>query len=110
MLQVRTSVVAGVNGSRKAVVGSGTTSMSLSWISWKPQIDHLDLLVLDRLEDIFGCRTIRNHGFTPVTESGALKIALPFSRGQAAWGGFYSTFPLRAAPASIRHGGARIQV
>src|SRR5882672_12720218 len=78
----------------------------------EPQIDHLDLLVLDRLEDIFGCRTIRNHGFTPVTESGALKIALPFSRGQAAWGGFYSTFPLRAAaaPASIRHGGARIQV
>src|ERR1700693_4630576 len=39
MLQVRTSVVAGENGSRKAVVGSGTTSMSLSWISWKPRID-----------------------------------------------------------------------
>jgi len=39
MLQVRTSVVVGTNGSRKAVVGSGTTSMSLSWISWKPRID-----------------------------------------------------------------------
>src|ERR1700730_9227963 len=39
MLQVRTSVVAGANGSRKAVVGSGTTSMSLSWIAWKPRID-----------------------------------------------------------------------
>src|SRR6266705_5733695 len=39
MLQIRTSVVAGVYGSTKAVVGSGTTSMSLSWISWKPRID-----------------------------------------------------------------------
>ena len=39
MLQIKTSVVASVNGSRKAVVGSGTTSMSLSWISWKPRID-----------------------------------------------------------------------
>src|ERR1700736_5582258 len=39
MLQIRTSVVAAANGSRKAVVGSGTTSMSLSWISWKPRID-----------------------------------------------------------------------
>src|SRR5712691_6806550 len=39
MLQIRTSVVAGMNGSRKAVVGSGTTSMSLSWISWKPRIE-----------------------------------------------------------------------
>ena len=28
-----------VKGSRKAVAGSGTTSMSLSWISWKPRID-----------------------------------------------------------------------
>src|SRR5262244_3004374 len=39
MLQIRTSVVASVNGSRKAVVGSGTTNISLSWISWKPRID-----------------------------------------------------------------------
>src|ERR1700692_2572793 len=39
MLQVRISVVAGANGAREAVVGSGTTSMSLSWISWKPRID-----------------------------------------------------------------------
>src|SRR5713101_1772108 len=37
----------------------------------EPQIDHLDLLVLDRLEDIFDCDTIRNHGFTPATESSA---------------------------------------
>src|SRR5260370_34088895 len=39
MLQIRTSVVAGVNGSTKAVVGSGTTSVSLSWICWKRRID-----------------------------------------------------------------------
>src|SRR5215467_6699947 len=39
MLQIRTTVGASANGSRKAVVGSGTTSMSLSWISWKPRID-----------------------------------------------------------------------
>src|SRR5262245_4553762 len=39
MLQIKTSVVAAENGSRKAVVESGTTSMSLSWISWKPRID-----------------------------------------------------------------------
>src|ERR1700676_3429438 len=58
----------------------------------EPQIDHLDLLVLDRPEEIFGCRTIRNHGFTPVTERDALKIALPFVRAQAAWNGFWSTF------------------
>jgi hypothetical protein len=38
-LQINTRVGASVNGSRKAVVGSGTTSMSLSWISWKPRID-----------------------------------------------------------------------
>src|SRR3977135_3133536 len=60
----------------------------------EPQIDHLDLLVLDRLEEIFGCRTIRNHGFTPVTERGALKSVLPFSPCQAAWGGSLSPFPL----------------
>src|SRR6516165_12450790 len=34
----------------------------------EPQIDHLDLLVLDRLHEIFGCRTIRKHGFAPVVE------------------------------------------
>src|ERR1700746_833013 len=104
MLQIRTNVFAGLYGSMKAVVGSGTTSMSLSWISWKPridepsnptpssrapalaaarwdgkmlphprqvgepQIDHLDLLVLDRLNEIFGRRTIWNHGITPVVE------------------------------------------
>src|SRR5262249_37037598 len=39
MLQIKTMVVAASNGSRKAVVGSGTTSMSLSWISWKPRIE-----------------------------------------------------------------------
>src|SRR5499426_1846485 len=39
MLQIKTRVVAASNGSRKAVVGSGTTSMSLSWISWKPRIE-----------------------------------------------------------------------
>src|SRR6516164_5911744 len=39
MLQIKASVVAVVNGSRKAVVGSGTTSMSLSWISWNPRIE-----------------------------------------------------------------------
>jgi hypothetical protein len=40
-----------------------------------------------------------------------LKIVLLFSRAQAAWGGFgpRSTFRAAAAPASIRHGGARIQ-
>src|ERR1700676_3975535 len=71
----------------------------------EPQIDHLDLLVLDRLQEIFGCRTIRNHGFTPVTERGALKIVLPFSRAQAAWGGFGPRSTFRAAaPAAIRHG------
>src|SRR5712692_11354563 len=50
----------------------------------EPQIDHLNLLVLDRLEDIFDRDTIRNHGFTPATESGVLKVTLPFdpsSRG-----------------------------
>src|SRR5258707_7152809 len=60
----------------------------------EPQIDHLDLLVLDRLQEIFGCRTIRNHGFTPVTERCALKIVLPFSPAQAAWSGLWSTFHL----------------
>ena len=39
MLQIKTKVVAAVNGSRKAVVASGTTSISLSWISWKPRIE-----------------------------------------------------------------------
>src|ERR1700733_3499060 len=75
----------------------------------EPQIDHLDLLVLDRLEEIFGCRTIRNHGFTPITKRGALKSVLPFSRCQAAWDGFGPRSPCRAPAASFRHGGARIQ-
>src|ERR1700704_1862670 len=76
----------------------------------EPQIDHLDLLVLDRLEEIFGCRTIRNHGFAPVTERGALKNVLPFGRCLAAFDGFCPRPPSRApaAPASIRHGGAGI--
>src|SRR5260370_40705225 len=43
----------------------------------EPQIDHLNLLVLDRLEDIFDRDTIRNHGFTPATGSGVLKVTLP---------------------------------
>src|SRR4029077_4755153 len=33
------------------------------------QIDHLHLLVPDRLHEIFGCRTLRKHGFTPGMES-----------------------------------------
>ena len=33
------SVVCCVNGSRYAVSGSGTNSMSDSWISWNPRID-----------------------------------------------------------------------
>jgi hypothetical protein len=69
----------------------------------EPQIDHLDLLVLDRLQDIFGCGTIRNHGFIPATMSGALQIPLPLSRGQAAWDGLQSkssatTFAFRQIP------------
>src|SRR6202035_693685 len=39
--------------------------------------DHLDLLVLDRLEQIFGCRTIRNHGFAPVFERAHAAAKLP---------------------------------
>jgi hypothetical protein len=73
----------------------------------EPQIDHLDLLVLDRLQEIFGCRTIRNHGFfTPATLERRLKIVLPFSRCHAAPDRFWYTFQLGAAAASIRHGGA----
>src|SRR5260370_2288483 len=77
----------------------------------EPQIDHLDLLVLDRLQEIFGCRTIRNHGFTPVTERGTLKIDPAFSRCQRLGTDFSprSTFSAAVGPASIRHGGARIQ-
>src|ERR1700761_3216790 len=60
----------------------------------EPQIDDLDLLVLDRLQKIFGCGTIRNHGFTPVTKRGAFKSVLPFSRHRAAGNGFWSTFHL----------------
>src|SRR3979490_1675473 len=104
MLQIRTSVVAEANGSRKAVVGSGTTSMSLSWISWKPRIDHLDVLVLDRLQEIFGCRTILNHGFTPATLEWRSKIVLPFSDCHAAPEPFWYTFhPGAAAPAPTWH-------
>src|SRR5258705_5120730 len=77
----------------------------------EPQIDHLDLLVLDRLQEIFGCRTIRNHGFTPVTERDTLKIDSPFSRCQRLGTDFSprSTFSAAVGPASIRHGRARIQ-
>src|SRR5438876_6451552 len=60
----------------------------------EPQIDHLDLFVLDRLEDIFDCDTIRNHGFTPATERGALKVhyrPVPSSRGRAARDGLHLT-------------------
>src|SRR6266566_2154854 len=109
MLQVRTSVVAGANGSRKAVVGSGTTSMSLSWISWKPRIDHLDLLVRDRLEDIFDCDTIRNHGFTPATESGTLNVTLPSGALQSRPGGSGRSTPhLRDAVAPASSGMAML--
>src|SRR5258708_1158798 len=78
----------------------------------EPQIDHLDLLVLDRLEDIFDCDTIRNHGFTPATESDALKVTLPSGALQSRPGGSgRTTSHLRdaVAPASIRHGDARVQ-
>src|SRR6202047_3098270 len=64
----------------------------------EPQIDHPDLLVLDRLEEIFGCRTIRNHGFTPVTEREVLKIALPFALAQAALGPILVHVPPSAPP------------
>src|SRR5260370_40912946 len=75
----------------------------------EPQIDHLDLLVLDRLQEIFGCRTIRNHGFTPVTERGTLKIDWPLSRCQRLGTDFSSrsTFGAAVGPASIRPGGDR---
>jgi hypothetical protein len=76
----------------------------------EPQIDHLDVLVLDRLQEIFGCRTILNHGFTPATLEWRSKIVLPFSHCHAAPEPFWYTFQLgAAAPASIWHGGARIQ-
>src|SRR5713101_5054398 len=77
----------------------------------EPQIDHLDLLVLDRLEDIFDCDTIQNHGFTPATESGALKITLPSAPLKSRPGGSERTTPhLRdaVASASIRHRDARV--
>src|SRR5258705_13895469 len=64
----------------------------------EPQIDHLDLLVLDRLQEIFGCRTIRNHGFTPVIERGALKIVLPFGRCLAGLGQILVHVPPSAPP------------
>ena len=37
-LQIRMSVGAAAKGSMNAVEASGTKSMSLSWISWKPRI------------------------------------------------------------------------
>jgi hypothetical protein len=37
--QLMTSVECVVNGSMKAVLESGTRSMSDSWISWKPRIE-----------------------------------------------------------------------
>src|SRR5258708_38616476 len=74
----------------------------------EPQIDHLDLLVLDRLQEIFGRRTIRNHGFTPVTERGALRIVLPFSRCQAARDGFGPRSTFRAPPHRLRSGMAAL--
>src|SRR5262249_9112348 len=38
----------------------------------KSQIDHLDVLVLDRLEDILGGRTTESHEFPPAAESGCV--------------------------------------
>src|SRR5439155_27285976 len=78
----------------------------------EPQIDHLDLLVLDRLEDIFDCDTIRNHDFTPATERGTLKVTLPSGALLSRPGGSgRTTRHLRdaVAQASIRHGDARVQ-
>ena len=37
-LQIRTSVDVAMNGSTNALAGSGTSSMSLSWISWNPRM------------------------------------------------------------------------
>src|SRR3990167_8742143 len=39
MLQMRDSVGASMNGSITAVIGSGTTSISLAWIGCQPRID-----------------------------------------------------------------------
>src|SRR3989338_2690079 len=39
MLQMRDSVGDSMNGSITAVVGSGTTSMSLAWIGCQPRMD-----------------------------------------------------------------------
>jgi hypothetical protein len=76
----------------------------------EPQIDHLDLFVLDRLEDIFGCGAILDHGFTPATESGALKNALPLHSRPGAPACILVTLALRdliAASVSIRQHDAR---
>src|ERR1700693_1004123 len=76
----------------------------------EPQIDHLDVLVLDRPQEIFGCRTIRNHGFTPATLEWRLEIVLPFMRCHAAPDRFWYTFQLgAAAPSWMRQGAASIQ-
>src|SRR5258708_34795169 len=54
---------------------------------------------------------MRNHGFSPAAERGTLKIDSPFSRCQRLGTDFSprSTFSAAGGPASIRHGGARIQ-
>src|ERR1051326_48152 len=66
MLQIRTSVVAAANGTRKAVVGCGMTRMVVSWIavqSGEAQINHLVVLVLDHIENVVSSRTVESHGF-----------------------------------------------
>src|SRR5436190_9098584 len=77
----------------------------------EPQIDHLDLLVRDRLEDIFDCDTIRNHGFTPATESGTLKVTLPSGalRSRPRLGTDYTSPSRRRRAGLVRHGDARVQ-
>src|SRR5260370_18470861 len=75
----------------------------------EPQIDHLNLLVLDRLEDILDRDTIRNHGFTPATESGVLKVTLPSDPLQSRRFGTAYTTPPQPLPASIRHHDTRVQ-
>src|SRR5258708_33095552 len=54
---------------------------------------------------------MRNHGFSPAAERGTLKIDSPFSRCQRLGTDFSprSTVSAAVGPASIRHGGARIQ-
>src|SRR5262245_40615074 len=47
------------------------------WQVGEAQIDHLHLLILDCLQKIFGCRTIRKHRFTPVVETRAWNVIWP---------------------------------